>query len=330
VAAGTCVRNGGGGARCQGGSGLEKIWGRENFTFKYDYQLYGGVSALNIDGANQGYLKYFLRYKFRICLTYIATVIGSIFLFLYPYATGIAIDGALERNPKALLPLVLFWGTHLIVDGFRQVYDTRTFTKVFAEAATEMVVAQKKTGRSTSEVAARVNMMEEFTWFLGSTLPELLISLIGPIGSLAILSFLSPKIALATAALAIFAIAYNTWLFPSLKNRQTSINSLHEKSVSVINDGGQNEVSAHYESIGKAFVRISDLNAISWMTVQAIGIAVVAFGIWIAGGIANTTTGEAYALVAYIWRVLDGAFSVPSYAHQFARISDIWRRISNE
>jgi ABC transporter transmembrane region len=285
---------------------------------------------LNLYNANQGYLRYFLRYKYRIGLTYFATVLGSIFLFLYPYATGIAIDGALERNPIALLPLAIFWGTHLIVDGFRQVYDTRTFTKVFADAATEMVVEQKKTGQSTSEVAAHVNMMEEVTWFLGSTLPELVISLISPLGSLAVLFVLSPQIALATTALAVFAIAFNTWLFPSLKDRQTTINSLHEKSVSVINDGGQNEVSAHYESIGKAFVRISDLNAISWMTVQAIGIVVVAFGIWTAGGISKTTTGEAYALVAYIWRVLDGAFSVPSFAHQFARISDIWKRIANQ
>jgi ABC transporter transmembrane region len=285
---------------------------------------------LNFDGANEGYLKYFLRYKYRIGLTYIATILGSVFLFLYPYATGLAIDGALERNPRALLPLILFWASHLIVDGFRQVYDTRTFTKVFADAATEMVVEQKKNGQSTSEVSAHVNMMEELTWFLGSTLPELLISLIGPLGSLAVLTFLSPKIALATAALVIFAIAFNTWLFPSLKERQKTINSLHEKSVGMINDGGQNEVGAHYGAIGKAFVRISDLNAISWMTVQAVGIGVVAFGIWTAGGIPKTTTGEAYALVAYIWRVLDGAFSVPSYAHQFARISDIWKRISSE
>ena len=280
--------------------------------------------------SKSGYLKYFLRYKYRIGLTYIATILGSIFLFLYPYATGLAIDGALERNPKALLPLVLFWATHLIVDGFRQVYDTRTFTKVFAEAAMEMVVEQKKAGQSTSEVSAHVNMMEELTWFLGSALPELLISLIGPLGSLAVLFALSPKIALATAALVIFAMVFNTWLFPALKERQKTINSLHEKSVGVIDDGGQIGVGAHYDSIGKAFVRISDLNAISWMTVQAIGIAVLAFGIWTAGGIPKTTTGEAYALVAYIWRVLDGAFSVPGYAHQFARISDIRKRIANQ
>jgi hypothetical protein len=74
--------------------------------------------------SGQNYSKYFFRYKYRIALTYGATVVGSVLLFLYPYATGVAIDGALERRPTAVLPLVLIWVTHLIVDGFRNYGDT--------------------------------------------------------------------------------------------------------------------------------------------------------------------------------------------------------------
>lgn len=274
------------------------------------------------------YFYYLLKFKYRIALTYGATVLGSVFLFLYPYATGLAIDGALERTPASLLPLAVIWTAHLIVDGFRQVYDTRTFTRIFAEASAEMVHAQKRHGKTTSEIAARVNMMEELTWFFGASLPELLISVVTPIGGLIVLFTLSAPIALACLSLLIAAILFNVWLYPKFKNRQISINSLNELSVSRIESSIG--VDEHYQDIGRAFVRISDLNAGSWMAVQAAAIAVVMFGIWTSGKIESVTPGEAYTIVSYIWRVLEGAFAIPSYAQQFARLSDIWRRVTSD
>jgi ABC-type multidrug transport system fused ATPase/permease subunit len=274
------------------------------------------------------YLTSLMKFKYRIALTYCATVLGSVFLFLYPYATGVAIDGALNKEPLALLPLILIWSAHLIVDGFRQVYDTRTFTRVFADAAAEMINVQKHKGKSTSEISARVNMMEELTWFFGSSLPELLISVITPIGGLIILFTLSIPVACSCFLLIVIAILFNLWLYPKFKSRQVQINSLNELSVGCIDSGVQ--VDEHYRKIGHAFVRISDLNASSWMSVQAMAIAVVAFGIWTSGNAENITPGEVYTTVSYIWRALDGAFAVPNYAQQFARLSDIWRRVTDE
>jgi hypothetical protein len=278
--------------------------------------------------APRGYLHYFVRYKARIALTYGLCIAGAVCLFLYPYATGIAIDGALARDPWAIMPLALIWAAHLAIDGFRQVFDTRTFTRVFAEAATDMVTAQKQDGKTTSEVAARVNMMEEFTWFMGSSLPELLISVISPLGALAVLFTLSVPAAVATSILIIAVIAFNSSLFPMIKSRQVDLNSLSEVSVKHIESNDAKLINDHYHAIGKAFIRISDLNAVSWMSAQALGICVLAFSIWQAGAIGGITAGGAYTLVNYVWRVMEGAFSVPSYAHQFARLTDIWRRIN--
>jgi hypothetical protein len=276
----------------------------------------------------KGYLHFFARHRWRIVLTYLLCIIGAVFQLLYPYATGLAIDGALHRDLMALLPLALMWGCHLAVDGFRQVYDTRTFARIFAEAATDLVSAQKQEGRSTSEVAARVNMMEEFTWFLGASLPEILIGLVSPIGALIVLFTLSPSVGVATLGLVIVAIAFNGVLFQRIKLREVTLNSLTEASVSRIEDGDPTRVREHYHALGNAFIRMSDLNAMTWMAVQLVGIFVLAFAIWQTGGIAKITAGEAYTLVAYVWRVLEGAFSVPGYARQIARLQDIWRRIN--
>jgi hypothetical protein len=276
----------------------------------------------------KGYLHFFVRHRWRIALTYLLCIAGALFQLLYPYATGLAIDGALQRDAMALLPLALMWGAHLAVDGFRQVYDTRTFTRIFSEASSDMVAAQKLEGRSTSEVSARVNMMEEFTWFLGSNLPEILIGLVSPIGALVVLFTLEPSIGAAALGLVVAAICFNGVLYRGIKSREVDLNSLTEASVSRIEAGDADGVRDHYQSIGRAFIRISDLNALSWMAVQLFGILVLAFAIWQTGGISQITPGEAYTLVAYVWRALDGAFSVTGFARQLARLTDIWRRIN--
>jgi len=274
------------------------------------------------------YLFYLIENKYRIILTYILTFIGSCLLLFYPYFTGIAIDGALNNNIANIFPLVICWIFHILVDGFRQIYDTRTFTRVFTGATCDLIRRGKATGLSTSELSARVNMMEELTWFLGSNLPDLLISILVPIGSLIVLVRTSFALSMGAGLLIVFSIFLNIFMLPKLKKGQNTINSLHEQSVSKIDKDNLVEIDAHYLSIGRLFIHISNLNAVSWIGVQLLGVVVVALGIWSVGQLPMITTGEAYSLVAYLWRVLEVAFSIPGFALQFARMSDIWRRIS--
>jgi hypothetical protein len=278
--------------------------------------------------ASRGYLTYFLRYKWRIAITYLTTLAGGLCVAFYPYATGIAIDGALKRDATALLPIIGIWLLHLAVDGFRQVFDTRTFSRVITEAASDLVVTQKAMGKDTSQVSARVGMMEEFTWFLGTSVPDILVFAIPPIGALTVLFALSPAAAWACLAIALASVLFNIWLFPKFKKRQETLNALTELSVNTIGDGSRDKVTTHYGSIGLANVSLSDLHAKSWMTVQALGILVLAYAIWMAGAADKITPGEAYTTISYVWRILEAAFVMTGYTFHFARLADIWRRIN--
>jgi ABC transporter transmembrane region len=278
--------------------------------------------------AREGYLKYFLRYKWRVVITYLTTMVGGGCVALYPYVTGLAIDGALRRDAMALVPLVAIWLLHLAIDGFRQVFDTRTFARIISEAAADLVVSQKALGKGTSQVSARVNMMEELTWFLGTSVPDILIFIIPPIGALTVLFALSPAAAWASLAIAFASILFNIWLFPFFKRRQEKLNGLTELSVNCIEVGSQDRVLDHYQNVGKANVSLSDLSAQSWMSVQAVGIVVLAFAVWNVGASSSVTPGIAYTTVSYVWSVLEAAFVMSGYTFHFARLSDIWRRIN--
>lgn len=89
-----------------------------------------------------GQLLYLSRY--RIILTYVLTVAVSCFMMSYPLLTGYAIDGVLQNNNWSMAPLAALWITHIALNFCRQVLDTRTFARINAVAATELISAHKK------------------------------------------------------------------------------------------------------------------------------------------------------------------------------------------
>ena len=98
-------------------------------------------------------------YRLRIGFTYALTLVENLIELLYPWATGIAIDGLLARGGwPALLPLAAIWLVHIVVGIGRHLYDTRLFTRIYAELVTAMVLRQRARGAGTADVAARAAM----------------------------------------------------------------------------------------------------------------------------------------------------------------------------
>lgn len=76
----------------------------------------------------------------------------------------------------------------MAVGAFRQLYDTRLFSRLNARMAQSAVRDQRAQGAEISEVSARVEMIEELIDFLEDDMPILLAMVVGLIGSLAFLA----------------------------------------------------------------------------------------------------------------------------------------------
>src|SRR5262245_45415420 len=93
----------------------------------------------------------FGAYRRRILLTFSLVLLESLFELLYPFATGVAINGLLERDYSSLTLLGSVWLAHLISGAFRKVYDTHTFTRIYGDVASAVVLAQGARGVPTSQ-----------------------------------------------------------------------------------------------------------------------------------------------------------------------------------
>lgn len=89
----------------------------------------------------------------RISLTYGLTLLENVFELLYPFVTGIPINGLVKGNYISLLPLALTWIVRTLSESSRQMYDPRTFSGIYSKLASHVVSEQTRLGVPTSQIS---------------------------------------------------------------------------------------------------------------------------------------------------------------------------------
>jgi hypothetical protein len=97
----------------------------------------------------------FGKYRGRILVTYVLTLLENIFELFYPSLTGLAVNGLLKNRLTGLGLLLAVWLIHTATGVFRQRYDTWVFTSIYTDLATRTVGEQRSMGVSTSHIVAR-------------------------------------------------------------------------------------------------------------------------------------------------------------------------------
>ena len=131
----------------------------------------------------------------RLAVTYSALAIENLFDLLYPFAVGLTIDDLLADRYRGLAVFVAIWSLHTAVGYARQRYDTRVFTDLYARAATELVVDQRRAGVDTGTVVARTGLAQELVTFLETEVSAAAQALFGFVGSLIMLTSYDPLLA---------------------------------------------------------------------------------------------------------------------------------------
>lgn len=185
----------------------------------------------------------------------------------YPWATGVAVDGLLDARPGALVPLVGIWLAHTVVGLVRQAYDTRLFTRVYAETVTEMLIAQDKaTGgrRGLAQLAGRAGLARELVDFLEDDVPAALTAVLGCFGALALLIVYEPRAGGLAAALLV-PVAWLNWRYARrAAELNADLNDAAEREVDVVAARDRSRAEAHFSAVARLRVRLSDAEAHTW------------------------------------------------------------------
>jgi hypothetical protein len=270
------------------------------------------------------------RHRPKLALTYALTLAENVLDVLYPFLTGIAIDALLAGSPAGVAPLLLAWTVHLGVGLFRHVYDTRVFTLVYADLASDLVERQRAGGADAAHLAARVALSREVVDFLQVEVPSVAASVVRFGGAVAMLCVLDLRVgALALAAL--LPVALFTARFGRASLRlNAALNDRLEREVELVARGSVAGVRRHFAHRLRFWrVRISDAEAKVWGAIEVVQIALTLAALaFLAGGRSGAATaGAIYAVLAYVWAYGEGVGEAPGAVGKLARLRDIASRL---
>src|SRR5262249_32171560 len=125
----------------------------------------------------------FRTYRWSILFTYGLFNLENLLRLAQPLVLGLAINDLLRSS---YLGLGLFVVQHLsftLISSLRRMYDARTFTRIYTDLATQLVVEQRGQEEPVSSVAARSALSRAFVDFFERDVPVIVRSLYSVVGA---------------------------------------------------------------------------------------------------------------------------------------------------
>lgn len=269
----------------------------------------------------------FLSYRQPILVTYSLTFLENLFELFYPLATGIAIDGLLRKDYTSLIPVFSAWVAHTIVGIFRQVYDTKTFTQIYSNLATAIVLHQSKRGVPTSQIIARSALSHELVDFFERDIPSIMAALFGFLGALLMLFFYDLQIGFYCIVMLVPLWILNQVYAKKTKYLNHKLNNQVEREVQILTDCNPDVIQTHYNLLARWRVRLSNAEAANWGTMEVfiIGLSMLALTRTIS--IPGIQAGDIFAVVSYLWNYVAILDLTPSLVQRLSRLQDIGNRM---
>lgn len=268
------------------------------------------------------------KYRGRIGLTWILTLVETALMALIPLFIGFAIDGLLRQELINLHWLAVVLASLIVVSVVRRIYDTRVYGSIRVELGDELI------GRSSqipiSMRNARLGMSRELVDFLEQEVPALMNSIVQLIISFFVLFLFHPVLAYAPLVSAILMIV----IYGTFHRRFFLLNADHnhqmEKQVRVLETKSPKEILSHLTSIRRIEVRLSDTEAYVYGAIFAVLMGSILFNLWFAATNLTPTVGAIFSIISYSWEFVESALVLPATLQGWSRLSEIMQRINKQ
>jgi len=268
-------------------------------------------------------------FRGKITVTYVLNAVEDLLELSYPWATGLAIDGLIEGRWAETTPIIVAWCLRMAIGTFRKMYDTRVYTSVYNAIVTETILRQRKAGVKTTGLAARSAMAREFVTFFERDVPIIATAIIGVVGSAAILFYYDLLIGAVVSALFLPVYLINRVYSRHVLKLNTSLNNQLESEVQIIERNEPGALKKHYDDVRGWRVKLSDAEAKNWGTIEILSIFVFVAVLARSTYLPETGAGDIFAILSYVWRLMENLDHVPEIVQQLSRLIDIRRRIES-
>jgi len=269
------------------------------------------------------------RYRWRILLTYALFNVENMLRLAQPLLLGWAINDLLNSSYLGLVAFSIGHLSFMLTGTLRRMYDTRAFTTMYAERASQLVLDQRQRGIDVSRVSARSAMSREFVDFLELHIPMIIRSAYSVVGAVLMLAFFDWMLVIFCAAIVIPVCILNFVFGRRMLNFSKLLHDELERDVHVVERADVDEVDDHYRQISHWRVRISDWEAFTTgaMELFILGLMVVALLRYCT--MPGVAAGDIFAVFRYVLMFIMALDSLPLLVQQISRLKDIGGRMTS-
>ncbi|MCG8326897.1 MAG: ABC transporter six-transmembrane domain-containing protein [Chitinophagales bacterium] len=267
----------------------------------------------------------FKRFRFRISFTFLLVLLEAGLAILFPLFIGYAIDDALKGAYNGAFLLGGLGVASLIVGSSRRLFDSRFYARIYRELGFDISTRE---GLTPSKQTARLSMLGEMVEFFENSIPQIVNSIIGLVGTLIIVASLNSKIFAGCLVILLFVFL----VYALTKNKtirfNTEYNNAVERQVDILSKNDAPSLKNYLRNLMKWNVKLSDLETINfsivWMLMM--GFLVISI-IWaVDGGTVNY--GAVFALIMYVFQYIESVITLPFFYQQWLRLKEISKRLS--
>jgi len=244
----------------------------------------------------------------------------------------IAVFGAKE-HVSYTVPLLLWIGVFAVNSGVgaaRRSIDERIYLNMFTNIAVEVTESSRQKGLDVSRTASRVELCRDYVTFLKRRVPDFIEQGFDLGGTAIALALFDWRISL-TCLLIVFPLAlvnrlYNKRVTPL----QKELHDMREDVFEIFARKDIKHVRAYYEAMARPQRRIANWGALNFGLIRLFLLGIFVVVLFIAIDIDNFSTGQIYAVAAYLWTFVTSTEYLPDLLESYTSIKDIQDRVRRE
>jgi hypothetical protein len=269
----------------------------------------------------------FSQNRLRILATYTLFTIENLLRLAQPFALGWAINDLLAGRMLGVGVLVGQHILHLIVGLARQVYDTRTFSAIYSDVATRMIVSQRARGVDVSRITARASLSREFVEFFEHSIPMVMKVSFSVVGSIIMLAWYDGMIVACCLGLLIPAALLSRFYSGWTRRLSRGLHDQLEREVDVIHSRDEIDVRNHFDEVARWRIRLSNAEAINFGLMECFVLGAIITVLFRSCQLPAVQAGDIFAVFRYLMVLLMGLDNLPRLIQQFSRLRDVSSRI---
>jgi len=227
-----------------------------------------------------------------------------------------------------LIPWVLLFLVNSGLGAFRRIYDTRTYTKMFANLASDVVARQLAQGEELSKVAARSSMAWHNIEFFQYNVPEFLEQLVAVGGAVIALALFDWRLTMVGSILIVLVAIGSRYYMRALQLIQSKLHDRYEDEFNIFSTREPAKIRSYYSGIADLEIKYSVRSTTSYGVIRVFLLIMFLSTLYISIDLDRFTIGALYSIVAYVWSFVTATEYIPYLSEKWVELKDASRRIT--